>query len=512
MTATAAGIFRGDLVSSSVNRPRVIKGNRGRAATLRLQRRVSAMGAASAVIVWMFWLLQHKYPLHPLMLLQHEMHLLAGEPADDDEGLHPHRNYHHHHHHPENRHTHGIFPEKPQRFRGQSTERGDGKHRVLDESFPTTDPAWQDVLNARIHLIELRFVPAEHEVAQQMNGNTNEVNYAGVYGIFCKLDWNLHKQDPSTYPMFRDLISNSPQCEETRVQVPFQLLMDRIRSYDATAPIHVLSLGGVVFHESRCGSTLVANLLASMSASHRVYSESSPPITAMTLGCGGHDDCKENKLAVPLLRDTMYLMQRTDNAQETHVFFKIQSAGTLHLDVFVEAFPDTPWFFVYRSPVEVMVSHLQGSLGKASIKNANCVRRQRMNPPSQVLDILERDLNTRDAMQVDPIDYCAAHLASITESALKTLHSHPHTGRAVNYQRLPDALWDDLLPNHWHLPVSAQALKQMQITSGQYSKGRQEKKGDFQGDSEHKEAIASPSLKRAAHEILESSFQELERL
>jgi hypothetical protein len=115
-------------------------------------------------------------------------------------------------------------------------------------------------------------------------------------------------------------------------------------------------------------------------------------------------------------------------------------------------------------------------------------------------------------MQVDPIDYCAAHLASITESALQGLHSHPHTGRAVNYQRLPEALWDDLLPNHWHLPVSASALQQMQITSGQYSKGRQEKKGDFQGDSEHKAAIASPSLKRAAHEILESSFQELERL
>jgi hypothetical protein len=217
MTSTAAGIFRGDLVSSSINhRPRVIKGNRGRAATLRYQRNVSLMGAASAVIVWMFWLLQHKYPLHPLMLLQHEMYLLQEEPADD-EALHPHRNYHYHQR-PENRHNHGMFRDKPQRYRGHNTEKGDGTHRVLDESDPTTDPAWQDILNARTHLIELRFIPAEHEIAQQMNGK--EVNYAGVYGIFCKLDWKLHKQDPSTYPMFRDLISNSPQCDETRVQVP----------------------------------------------------------------------------------------------------------------------------------------------------------------------------------------------------------------------------------------------------------------------------------------------------
>lgn len=498
-----------------LSRPRGgLKGNRGRAAARRLQRKVSSLGATSAVVVWVLWLLQSKYHLanfHPLSMLQHEVHLLQEEEREaqgDDEG---------HHHGSMHRRNEDARRPHVGNFRASMHRKRHGtiglEEKVLDESDPTTDPVWQDILQARIHLVDLKFIPSEHEVGRLLHLN-GVVNYDGVYGVFCKLDWNLHKKDPSSHPMFRDLVENSPECDETRVKVPFQLLIERIRSYDATAPSHVLKLGGVVFHESRCGSTLVANLLASMSESHRVYSESGPPVTAMMLSCEGDQmfNC-DDRLAVPLLRDTMYIMQRSDNSMETHVFFKIQSAGTLHIDTFLEAFPETPWFFVYRSPVEVMVSHLQGSLGKTNIKNANCVRHQRMNPPSQVLDILERDLHTRNSLDVDPIDYCAAHLASITESALKGLHSS-HTGRAVNYQHLPDALWDDLIPNHLHIPVSPAALSQMQVTSGQYSKGRdtQAKKGDFQGDSEHKEAIASSSLKRAAHQILESSFEELEQL
>jgi hypothetical protein len=46
------------------------------------------------------------------------------------------------------------------------------------------------VLQAKIHLVDLHIV--EEELLRAPSNH-----YAGVYGSFCKLDWNLHKQDPS---------------------------------------------------------------------------------------------------------------------------------------------------------------------------------------------------------------------------------------------------------------------------------------------------------------------------
>jgi hypothetical protein len=46
------------------------------------------------------------------------------------------------------------------------------------------------VLNAEIHLVDLNVV--EEELLRAPPNS-----YAGVYGSFCKLDWKLHKKDPS---------------------------------------------------------------------------------------------------------------------------------------------------------------------------------------------------------------------------------------------------------------------------------------------------------------------------
>ena len=53
------------------------------------------------------------------------------------------------------------------------------------------------ILSAEIHLIDLNSKPDE-----MMKAPSN--SYAGVYGTFCKLDFDLHKRDPSSskFPSF----------------------------------------------------------------------------------------------------------------------------------------------------------------------------------------------------------------------------------------------------------------------------------------------------------------------
>ena len=197
-----------------------------------------------------------------------------------------------------------------------------------------------DILSAQLNLVNI-LAPE----SSQVRFNDEENTYTGVYGDFCELNFGAHKQDPSsgmfimyiqhtsvmydvscftdhiihfyycTVPMFRDLVAKSPDCSKTKYRVDLSQVASLARALDAEdgqSLTKSLELSGVVFHESRCGSTLVANALIGMNpAKHRVYSESAPPIAALRGVCGEvYQHCSENQAAI-LLQDTLYLMGRT---------------------------------------------------------------------------------------------------------------------------------------------------------------------------------------------------------
>jgi hypothetical protein len=112
--------------------------------------------------------------------------------------------------------------------------------------------------------------------------------------------------------------------------------------------------------------------------------------------------------AARILQDVMYMMGRSNDAQEKLVFFKIQSIGTRSIQVFQHAFPTTPWMFLYRDPVQVLMSQLaQGP------RVANCVQSRR-NPPISIVDIVKKGgYNIKD---ITNEEYCAAHLVSLSGS------------------------------------------------------------------------------------------------
>jgi hypothetical protein len=85
---------------------------------------------------------------------------------------------------------------------------------------------------------------------------------------------------------------------------------------------------GFVFHESRVGSTLVANAFASDPFA-MVFSESGPPSDAM-LRC---ERCTREK-HVQLFRNVIHVMGRSPIHK--HLFFKFQSITSTQMEIALE--------------------------------------------------------------------------------------------------------------------------------------------------------------------------------
>ena len=110
-----------------------------------------------------------------------------------------------------------------------------------------------------------------------------------------------------------------------------------------------------------------------------------------------------------------------------------------------------------------------------------------------------------------PYEYCAAHLATLTETAADHIHQSAGLGRAVNYVNLPQILYEKILPA-WGVSVSDTEIENIQKISGMYSKGRGSMKKEWHEDSEKKEAMASPEIQEASKIFLGESFARLEKL
>jgi hypothetical protein len=393
------------------------------------------------------------------------------------------------------------------------------------------------IIEAKYFLIDIDV--SRGAVAALEEEDQNNTHYGPVTATFCPLDWSLQKANPSTVPMFRVLVEESKHCNPNRATFDLRSIAKKARLYDKAMaeaiaqhreiPItKVLKVGGVVFHESRCGSTLVSNLLvASNPQAHRVYSESNPPIGALQ-ACTSK---KKSKCSVAkqisLLRDVIYLMSRTQAPHETHVFFKIQSIGTHAISLWTQAFPNVPWVFVYRDPVEVLVSHLKH--GGDEAKRAACLR-SRPNPSPMLIDLVQETQHSSESSataatsktveELSNVEFCAAHLATLCQAAIHEYQNnnngqlgHGSKGQFLNYASLPDIMWESILPNHFDMEdLSEQHIERMKDIAGVYSKGFQKKANmPWTQDTDTKQERASEAMRQAAKTYLAPYFEQLEQ-
>jgi hypothetical protein len=232
---------------------------------------------------------------------------------------------------------------------------------------------------------------------------------------------------------------------------------------------------GFIFHMSRCGSTLVSQMLAAIPR-NVVVSEASP-IDAVVQAKRNRPDLDDEQHAA-WLRWTIGALGQPRSGEERHVFVKLDSWHALALPLFRRAFPTEPWIFLYRDPLEILVSQL---------------RRRGMH----MVPGLTGDIFGFEASQVTaaPEIYCAQVLARICDGVLRDYR--PDRALLVNYQELPAALWTAVMP-HFRVPRTADDRAAM-VDAAQYdAKSRRLR---FSVDTDAKRNAATDQIRSAAQQL-----------
>jgi hypothetical protein len=260
----------------------------------------------------------------------------------------------------------------------------------------------------------------------------------------------------------------------------FRTPLDALEARAAMLPS--LPPSGLIFHMSRCGSTLAAQMLAA-SPANIVVSEAAPLNAVVQM------ENLDETAKVALLRAMAAALGQVRAPGEARLFLKLDCWHTRDLPLFRRAFPDTPWVFLYRDPVEVMVSHLR--------------RRGVQMVPSLVPPaILGIDLPGG----VPDEDYCARVLAAVCEGALRRFPAGG--GRLVNYRQMPDALVTRILP-HFGAAVSDAEADLMRAAAIRDAKAPEQA---FAPDTLAKQDAASRAVRAICARRLEAIHQALEAM
>ena len=191
------------------------------------------------------------------------------------------------------------------------------------------------------------------------------------------------------------------------------------------------------------------------------------------------------------LRALVCALGQRRHVAERHYFVKFDGWHTLQLALVRRVFPEVPWLFVYREPLEVMASQLRRP----------ALWLQPGNLPPQLLG-----LDTAAAFSLSPEDYCARVLARICETALQ----HADEGRVlfVNHRQLPEVLTDSVL-SFWRVAYTAEEIAAMRQTAQFHAK---EPEVRYVNDGDAKRRGASAAARGAAERWVTPLYERLEAL
>ena len=146
--------------------------------------------------------------------------------------------------------------------------------------------------------------------------------------VLCRIDFRQHAKEPHSTPMFKDLVGVSKCVGSNRRRERLSVLIQEIKDRPDDLSSRVVRPSGFVFHESRVGSTLVANFLASDPYA-MVFSESNPIANALL-----HCESCDRQYQLQLFRDITTLMGRSPFHK--YLFFKFQSITVTNMQIALE--------------------------------------------------------------------------------------------------------------------------------------------------------------------------------
>jgi hypothetical protein len=273
--------------------------------------------------------------------------------------------------------------------------------------------------------------------------------------------------------------------QDTIVRVPAQEKIVHVARHligqvpQDTAPI------GIIFHVSRCGSTLVSQSLKRLD-DLVVYAEPQPV----------------NEILVPPHRwpraELAGALRTLGVAFARHAggpyVLKLSSWNTLYCEMVAEAFPNTPWILCFRDPVEVGVSLLTRPPGWFS-------------GSGEIARGLVAQVDPEHASQSQEEFVARAYGAFCSAAARLDVRR----GLLVPYESLPQAVWHAVAP-HFSLTVDVVERERMAEAARRHAKAPIGTTAEFTSDAAAKQQAASPELRQAIDSLARPQLERLRQL
>src|SRR5215213_8188768 len=286
-------------------------------------------------------------------------------------------------------------------------------------------------------------------------------------------------------PFFQQTIERGRRENRREVFTEFDVLLQLEKQLESIPPT------GFIFHSSRCGSTLVANACRAISGAI-VLSEANAvdKLIARFITDAGNT-VKESLYSV-FLRGVVHALaqRRTDNAR--HLFIKFACCSFARLERIKRIWPNVPWLFLYRDPVETIVSNIK-DVPPWLVDNDRRVLAAITNTAAE--EVAEMSLE----------ELCARTIGSLYSSAYNLANGN---SMLLNYKQLSVPVIASVL-NFFQVSLSSEELETIARTSETYSKEASGTRA-FVADADAKQKLASNLVREMSERWAEEPYRLLE--
>ena len=286
-------------------------------------------------------------------------------------------------------------------------------------------------------------------------------------------------------PFFQQTVERLRADGRRELFTEFDVLLQLEKQLDSVQPT------GFIFHSSRCGSTLVANACRAINNSI-VLSEANAIDKLIARFITDPGDVKTSLYSV-FLRSVLHALAQRRTGNEEHLFIKFGCCSFGQIQQIKRIWPNVPWLFLYRDPVETIVSNLK-------------------DVPPWLVDVDRRVLASITGTSPDEVavmsleELCARTIGSLFSTAHDLANDN---GMLLNYTQLSVSVISRVL-SFFKVSHSTDELETIARASQIYSK---EASGTrtFVADTDAKQKLASSAVREAAAKWATEPYQRLEQ-
>ncbi len=289
-----------------------------------------------------------------------------------------------------------------------------------------------------------------------------------------------------TEPFFQQTVERARTDGDRReLFTEFDVLLQLEKQLDSVQPT------GFIFHSSRCGSTFVSNACRAVNNSI-VVSEANAIDKLIARFITDAGDVKTSLYSV-FLRGVVNVLAQRRAGNEEHLFIKFACCSFAQIERIRRIWPNVPWLFLYRDPVETIVSNLK-------------------DVPPWLLDddrrVLASIIGTSpgEVAGMSLEELCARTIGSF----FSTAHRLANDGQLLlNYKQLSGPVISSVL-RFFKVSPSTTELETIERASHVYSKEAYVKR-TFLADTNAKQELASDAVREAAAKWATDPYQLLEQ-